>query len=161
MAKFKITKEEFYLAVLFAIMGFIASSREVLLYLNNLDPISGMVVYYAIIGIAYVILSKFGFTVIKRIENPTQILGLLMITFAFFIIFGWTSAYVQEVTTGAADQASVIFYQCEDGATYYLYTQVLGITDVENARLLTFVFTPFILTLIGGYLVVKPKLDLF
>jgi hypothetical protein len=157
--KFAITSKEFLLAVTLAVMGFLFSSREWILYLNSLNPIQGLVIYYIILYSSLTILSKMGLVVFNiKIQNPVQTFGLLLITFAFFIIVDWESQYVQLITKGNIEQASNVFYQAEDGATWYFWTNVVGVKDVETARWLTFVITPFILTLIGAFLVTRVEL---
>lgn len=156
---FKITSSEIKLAIVFAGLGFIFSSRSWLLWLNSFDPIKGLFIYYIILYISIFILSKFNLIIYKfRIEKPLQVLGLLLITFAFFILVDWESAYVQYITTGSTEGASVIFYQCEDGATWYFWYNVMNVKNIEMARILTYVITPFVLVLIGSYFVSKPTI---
>jgi hypothetical protein len=152
--KFKITPKDLTLAVVFAIMGFIFSERSWIQWMNSLNPIEGLFVYYIILYTSLFILSKltlvvFGF----RITNISQTFGLLLITFAFFILVNWVNPYVQYITTGSLSGASNVFYQCEDGATWYFWNTIVGIKDIETARILTYSVTTFILTLIGAGLV--------
>lgn len=155
----KITQKEILLSLAFATLGFAFSTREWLLFLNSLNPITGLVVYYTILYSSLILLSKAGLTIYKfRIDKPLQVLGLLLITFSFFILVGWSSNYVQYVTTGSTEGASVVFYQCEDGATFYFWYFIVGIRNIELARFFTFVFTPFTLTLLGSWLVTKPEI---
>jgi hypothetical protein len=65
----------------------------------------------------------------------------------------WENPYVQIVTTGSFEGASPVFYQSEDGVAWWAWSQLLPTANVETLRLLAFVFTPFILCLIGGLLV--------
>lgn len=150
----QLTSKEIGLAVGLALMGFVFSTREFLLWLNVLNPFSGMIVYYLILFAVLYVLSRLDLVVFGfKIKNLQQTFGLLLITFAFFITVDFTSPYVQYVTMGNLTGASQIFYQCEDGAMWFLFSQVLPWASIEVIRLLTYVFTPFILTLIGGLLV--------
>jgi len=161
MSKFQLTKEEFLLAVLLALCGLIFSAKSWLVYMADLTPMQGFGIYYLILFIATLALSKLGFSVFNvKISDLSQILGLLLITFSFFVVFNWENPYVQYETMGDFDGASPAFYGSEDAVTWYFYTNTLGITDTDQARILTFVVTPFALTLLGGYLVAKPKLNL-
>jgi len=154
-----ITWRELSLAVVLAVFGFLFSTKEFLLFLNSLNPLVGLVVYYCILFCVMFVFSKFGFTVMNiKIQNILQIIGAMMITFAFFIIVDNESAYVQFVTTGSVEGSQNIYLQSEDGATWYFWYNILGIVNIELARLLTFVFTPFVLAIVGGLLVTKRQL---
>ena len=157
--KFAITSKEFLLAVSLAVMGLVFSMREWILYLNSLNPIQGLLIYYIILYSSLIVLSKMGLVVFNiKIKNPIQTFGLLLITFAFFIIVDWESPYVQLITKGNIEQASNVFYESEDGAIWFFWTNVVGVKDVETARWLTFVITPFILVLVGAFLVSKVEI---
>jgi hypothetical protein len=146
--------KEITLAVALAVMGFLFSTHEMILFLNDLIPLQGLLVYYVIVYLALFILSRmdlviFGF----KIKTVMQTVGLTIITFAFFITVNWTSPYVQYVTTGSVQGASNIFYQSEDGAIWYLWSLLLPTVGVEVVRILTYVVSPFLLALLGGLLV--------
>jgi hypothetical protein len=150
----KLTEKELALALALAVVGYAFSSRTWLLYLSGINPLQGLIIYYVILyGCLYVLsrmdLVVFGF----KIKDPLQTLGLMLITFAFFICVNWESPYVQLVTTGSLDGASPVFYQAEDGALWYAWSQALPQADIETLRILTFAVTPFVLTLVGGLLV--------
>ena len=154
-----ITWRELSLAVVLAVFGYIFSVKEYLIFLNNLNPITGLFVYYVILFCVMFIFSKFGFTVMNiKIQNVLQVIGATMIAFAFFIIVNNESAYVQYTTEGTLSGSSNVYLQSEDGATWYFWYNVLSITNIELARLLTFVFTPFVLAIVGGLLVTKRQL---
>jgi hypothetical protein len=94
----------------------------------------------------------FGF----KIKEPLQTFGLLLITFAFFICVDWESPYVQLATRGSIETVgniTPVLFQSEDGATWFLWKQAFPWLDIETLRVLTYVLTPFILTLIGCLLV--------
>ena len=158
MADFEITSKEFLLVAVLALMGFAFSSRPWLLYMNTLDPFQGLLIYYIIMYTSLYVLSWAGLVIYNiRIENPIQVFGLLLITFAFFITVDWESQWVQYVTKGNVEMASPVFYQSEDGATLFLWSKVYPIApeNMETLRLLTYVVTPFLLALAGAMLVVK------
>jgi len=152
----KISKREWYLAIAFGILGFVLSSRQSILYLNTLDPISGLVVYYALMTGALFVLSKAGLIVANiRITGSQQVLGTLLIIFAFFILVNFESAYTQYVTEGKLTGASRVFFESEDGATFYFWHDVMKVVDIEQSRVLTYIITPFILVIIGSTLATK------
>jgi len=151
---FKLTDKEVYLACAFAVMGFLFTMRPWILWMNTLTPFSGLIVYYVILYGALYVLSKLGLTVFGiKIDDKFETLGLLMITFAFFITVDWESAYIQWITNGSLTGQSVLYLQSEDGATFYLFQQLLPWAGAEAWRYLTYVLTPFVLALFGGLLV--------
>lgn len=151
---FKVSSKEWALAAIFAVAGYLLTMREVIMRLNSLDPIAGVAVFYAILYITLAVLSHFGLVIWKfRIDTPMKTLGLLLITFAFFIIVNWESCYVNTVASGSCSGVSSVYFASEDGAVWYLWTHVAEIADVEIARILTFSVTPFVLAVVGGALV--------
>lgn len=157
---FNITQKEVGLAIALAALGFVFSAREFLLFLDKQTPLAGLLIYYLVLGTTIYALSHFELVVLgAKIKNLEQVTGLVLITFAFFIVVGWSSGYVQLVTGHAVESVSNVFYQCEDGAVWDLWYNIVGIRDVETARLLAFAVTPFGLALLGGYFATKkPKL---
>ena len=153
MVSLELTDKEVGLAVILAFMGFILSSHQWILFLSGLTPLEGLIIYYIILYVTLYILSQLGLVVLGiKIKEPLQTFGLLLITFAFFIVVDWESAYVQYVTIGSLEGASPVFLQSEDGAVFWVWEQLLPAAPVETWRILTYVLTPFILTLIGGLL---------
>ncbi|OIP20532.1 hypothetical protein AUJ91_01110 [archaeon CG2_30_31_98] len=154
-----LTWRELSLAVIIVVFGFLFSTKEFLLFLNTLNPIYGFMLYYFILFLVLFVFSKFGFVIMNvKIQNIVQVIGSTMIAFAFFIVVGWESAYVQYITLGSYGEISNIFLQSEDGAVWYFWYNIIGIVNIELARLLTFVITPFVLVIVGGLLVTKRKL---
>lgn len=154
--RYKITEKEFMLAIVFGILGFLFSMREWILFLDSLNPFQGLVVYYIILYVSLLILSKLGLIIYKfKIENPIQVFGALLITFSFFIIVDWESPYIQAITGRSYDTNAIsqVYFQCEDGAVWWVYENIFKITDIGMLRILTYVITPFILSLIGALLI--------
>ena len=147
-----ITAKEFYLAISFSILGFLLTTRLLLNTLEGLNLFLGFIVYYAIIFLTIFILSKldlviFGF----KIENLAQKIGLVLITFSFFILVNWESPYINIVTHGTAENVSNIYFMSEDGIVWGFWDLIFN--NVTLLRVLTFMVTPFLLTLLGGLLV--------
>lgn len=152
----QLKQHEILLAVAFAVFGFLFSTREWLLWLNSLNPLTGLLVYYAVLYLSLYVLSKLGLTIFNvKITTWQQTFGLMLITFAFFVVVDWTSAWVQYVTTGSYAGTSVIFLQDEDGAVFYIWQQLLPTAAAETLRVFTYVITPLVMALIGGLLVDK------
>jgi hypothetical protein len=157
MVDLEITREELALVLVITIMGFAFSMRPWILFLDSLNPFTGLIVYYIILYITLYVLSKMGLVIWKiRIKTPLQVLGCLLITMAFFITVDWESPWVQYVTGRAGADVSNVLYQAEDGAFWYLWSFL--ISNFEVLRILTYVITPFILTLIGVILVKKAEI---
>lgn len=155
----KITRQELMLAAIFGMAGIIFSNRGWLLFLNGLNPIWGFLAYYSIVLVCIFILSRLGLVLFDhKIENILQIIGTILIFFSFFLIFNWTNPYIQYVTQGHIDGASNIYVNnSEDGLTWYLWSFLTP--NVVFLRFLTYMFTPFVLTLIGG-LLIEEKISL-
>jgi hypothetical protein len=155
-----ITRNEILLGLAFAIVGFFASMRGTIFFLNGLDPIVGVIVYYAILYITMFILAHFGLVIWKfNIKTPIQTLGLLLITFAFFLVVDWESCYVNTVIHGSCSMTSSLYFASEDGATYYFWDTFIGVKNPEISRYFTYVLTPFLLVMLGGAMV-KGKIKL-
>jgi hypothetical protein len=162
MSKLKLESREIKLAVILGILGFIFSMRAWIMFLDKQTVLVGFLIYYGILYITLLILSKLGFVMLgKKVGNWKQSMGILLIMFSFFIIFNWESPYVNLVAKGNIDNVSPIYFQAEDGITWSFYQDTLGVKDIETNRLLTFVLTPTITGLLGGYLLMnKPKVSL-
>jgi hypothetical protein len=150
---FKLTKNEIMLAVILAVAGYFLNSKEFILFLNTLNPLQGLLVYYVIWYSFLFFLSTLGLVVLGvKIKSLAQVLGVVLIIASFSVITSWTNPYVQIVTKGSEEGASTVFYQSEDGVGWWFFESVLGIKDVELLRILTFVVYPFILAIVGGLL---------
>ena len=157
----KITKQEMILAILFAAIGLILTTKSFLTFDSGLTPIQGLIVYYIILFSLIIIMTKVGLSVAHiEIKQASQTIGLILIMISFFIVTNSENQYIQYATMGTYDGASPLFYHTEDAVVYYFYNTTLGVQSIALLRILTFVITPFILTLLGGYLVTKPKLNL-
>lgn len=158
----KITREGILFALALAVMGFVFSMRDWILWMNTLNPFEGLVVYYVIMYACLLVLAHFGLVIWKwKIETPLQVLGAVMIEFAFFITIDWESCYIQTMISGSCAAISNIYFGAEDGAVYYLWSTVTQ--NVDALRILTYVVTVFAMALIGVSLVIaeggKPKIN--
>jgi hypothetical protein len=137
------------LPVVFAILGFLFSTRTFIKNYNKLPPYGGLILYYIILTIVIITLEYFGL-IIAGIEfmNFKHTLATLLIVFSFFIIVDWESCYINIVTEGNCKNVSNMYFASEDGAVYDLYNRVFP-NKHELNRILTYVVTPFILCLVG------------
>lgn len=142
------------LAIIFAVIGYIATIRSWLLWLNKLNPFEGLLIYYSLVTLTVLILQYIGLVVADiNFIGWQQTLGTIMLYYAWHILFNWTSCYVNMVTTGQCDpdKISPVFFNSEDGAVYFLFSKITD--NIEINRILTYVVTPFILTFIGVHLI--------
>lgn len=139
-------------ATVFAILGYIFSSRQLIQFLNSLNPFQGLLFYYLQLFVTLEVLQYFGLVVGGvKMESLTQTIGQLLIVFAFFIIVDQESAWVAYVVgeeEGKPKDYPVVYTQAEDGAVYYLWSTYVT-PNPETARLLTFVVTPAALVVLG------------
>jgi hypothetical protein len=155
----ELTKKEFGLAAIIALMGFAFTSRPFLLWLNDLTPLEGLVVYYALLYTVAFILSKLGLVVFgEKVENPLQVFGVILVTFAFFIVVDWESAYISYAVNGPSNVPN-IYLQAEDGAIFWIWQQILPTATMQTLRLLTYVLTPFLLA-VTGLILISEEIEL-
>lgn len=142
------------LSLSFGVLGFIFSTRYWIKTIDKLSPSQGLLIYYMIMYIAIYILAYFGLVIgHSKITNYTHTFGVIMILFAYFIIFNWESEYVNIISKGSFDKNKIskVYLQSEDGATFDIFYNLTR--DVELSRVLTFIITPIILTFIGSLLI--------
>ena len=132
------------LALAFALVGLIFTSRPWLQWLNTLGPETGLFVKYtAIFGV--VLFLAWADTHFK-IEYKTQALGALLLYMALNIIFNYQSEWIDESGSGNVSR------QTPDGALYHRARKTLNL-DPEFARLLVFVVVPFVIVVVGSRLI--------
>lgn len=152
-------KIDLRLPIVFAALGFLFSSRTWIKHLDALSPISGLIIYYIILTTVVLLLEYFGLIVAGiKFDSLSHTIGTMLIIFSFFIIVSWESCYVNTITKGDCDGVSTVYLQSEDGATYYFWS--LFTSNIELARILTYVITPFVLTLAGQFLITR-KVELW
>jgi hypothetical protein len=139
-------------AAVFALMGYLFSSRRFILFLNELNPLQGLLFYYIQLFVVLELLQYFGLVIGGiRMTSLVQTLGELLIVFAFFILVNQESSWVAHVVGKQEGDYPVVYTQAEDGAVYYLWNTYVT-KNPEVARILTFVVTPVILVSLGLYL---------
>jgi len=150
----KLTSKEFLLALSFGILAFLLSTRSFILFANGLNPFLGFLLYYAIVFLAVFILSKLGLVIANiKIKKVSQVIGMVLIFFAFFLFVNWANPYFQYIVTGSTQGCANIFMNGEDGVTYYFFNSILHITNMTILRWVVFPVTAFVLSLLGGLLV--------
>lgn len=148
-------------AGMFALLGWIFSSRSFILFLNQLNPFQGLLFYYLQLFVTLEVLQYFGLIIGGvPMTSLTQTIGELMMIFAFFILVDQESEWIQRVVgekEKKEQHCPKVYLQAEDGATYYLWNTYVT-NNEEIVRFLTFVVTPAILVGIGLYLTGGAKL---
>lgn len=129
------------LALAFAAVGFVFTSRMWLGWLHKLGPEQGLVVkYLAILG---TVLFLDAVDPTLKFEHKTQALGAVMILAAFNMIFNYQSEWIEE---SGSDNVQI---QTPDGAVYHRVRTNLNLNS-ELARVVTFVLVPFALVFFGS-----------
>jgi hypothetical protein len=154
---FKLSNKEVLFAIALAVLGFAFTFKEVIFFLNDLNPVEGLLISWFIYFSILAVFAHYDLVIFKyHIKDIKQILGASLITLAFFIITNWESCYIERTVGGVCENISPIFFQSEDGAIWYLWSAYTG--DLLILRVLTYIITPFILALVGGYLVTKTQI---
>lgn len=132
------------LALAFAAVGLVFTSRPWLRWLHSLSPEQGLAVkWMGILGAIFIIDTA---DPTLKLEHKTQALGVVMVLAAFNMIFNYQSEWIDE---SGSENVQV---QTPDGALYRRARTDLGLNP-EMARLLVFVVIPFILVFFGSRLV--------
>jgi hypothetical protein len=137
------------LPIVFAVLGFLLSTKTWIRAYDKLPPYGGLIVYYTIITITILALEHLGLAV-GGIEffGFRHTIGTLLVVFSFFILFDWESCYINIVTKGDCKDVSQTYFASEDGAVYDLWNRLFP-EKYELNRILTYVLTPFVLCLVG------------
>lgn len=140
--------------LILASAGYFFTTKFWIMFLNKLSPAKGLLVYYCVITILFLILMKIGVN-IGGIEfnSIRHVIGSLLIFFSFFILFDFTSCYQNQVLYGTCENIPNIFLQTEDGTVYNFWSHFTK--NITYLRILTYMITPFVLTLIGIFLITK------
>lgn len=144
----------FLYASIFALLGWVFSTTTYIQFIDRLNPVQGLLLYYIVIFIAITLLQHIGLKIGDVVHDTNiQTIGTMMILFSFFIVVNWQSEYGCYVTQKdcSEEKVSQIFMNSEDGATFYLWNKITN--NINTSRWLTYVFTPFLLTMIGFKLI--------
>ena len=145
---FNITKREFYLSLVFAVLGLFFTTSQYIEYRIGLSPLVGLLLTYVLLYITLFTLSKLGLIIWNMATfDFKQLAGILLILFSFMLITDWVSIYY--ISQSYIDP-NVIIPQSEGGAVYYIWDNLVGIEGENQLRVLTFILTPFFLSLTGS-----------
>jgi len=151
---------QFMLPIVFALMGFLFSTRRYITTVDKLPPHIGLLVYYTILTIIVLALQRCGLVIgDTEMTSWRSSIGSMFIVFAFFITIAGGSCYVNYITKGHCNDISNIYFSSEDGAVYHLWDKLFPGKHSRN-RLLTYIFTPFVFTSLGVLLLSTEKVKL-
>lgn len=137
-----------------AMGGLIISTRFWITFVNKIPSYYALLIRYAIILVLLLIFRKIGIK-IGNIEFDTigHIIGSILIIFSFFIIFDLSSCYHNELLNGECTSVPELYLASEDGIVYNFWKNYTR--NINHLRILTYMITPFLLTLIGIFLIPK------
>ena len=154
------------LGVLFGVIGLLVTTLSFVKFVNSMNPIKGLLFYYLVFFTSLFLLSKFDLVILGiKINNIQRILGLFLITIAFFIVTDWSSPYYNLVLNKpvSPDVINPVYFQTSDGAVWYAWSLLIPTTTPTRifiVRVLTYFITPLGLALLGGILLKgKPKIN--
>ena len=121
MEKFKITGKEWaFIGVMF-VLALIFTNQYWVRFLAGFNPLVGFLIYYAIVYISLILMSYLGLVVFGvKIKKPLQILGSGLVLFAFFLIFNWSSNYINLIHAENA-----LINNSEDGMVFWLWSSLI------------------------------------
>lgn len=152
IAGYGVTVKELITAISLAILGFIFTTKPYINFINNMTPPTGyffnLIMFYAFI----LILSYLGMTFIGfKIDRWDKVFGMFFITYAMLLITNFNSPYFNLSLGYPIENISNIYFQSADGAVWFLWLKLWD--NMVFLRMMTYVFTPFALVCIGGFLI--------
>lgn len=156
---FGITIKELFLALAIAAIGFVYSSANIIIELNKLDPIKGLLASYIVIYSIFYLLSRYDLVIWKfHLKNPKNALGATLITMAFVIATSIGAPNAAYVLGGEVGKVGNLALQSPDGVFWYLWSFLLP-DNPAILRILTYVLTPFVMTLVGSKLLTRIEVE--
>ncbi len=144
--------DNFKLPLALAILGFVLTTRKWIMFMHTLNPFAGLVVYYTILTLIVIMLEYLGLVIAGiKLDSIQHTMGTILIIFAFFITVKLESCYINTIAKGSCVDISNVYLQSEDGAVYWLWTHLFN--NPKTLRLMTYVFTPVLLSFIGTFLI--------
>jgi hypothetical protein len=155
----KLDWKDVVLAVIIAGLGFLFTASFFIKFLDSMSPLIGVLFYYIIFFVLTIVLSKLDLIILTfKVNDWSKFIGMFLITMAFVIILSWGgyARYVEYANTPPeAQTGGNILFQSLDGIVWWGFAAIFPpVTPfkIGLVRFLTYVFTPFMLTLLGGLL---------
>lgn len=158
--RYSITWNEWLFVLIMTILAIIFTNEFFLRFLASLNSFLGFAIYYIIVYSCLIIMSYFGLVIFGvKIKHPLQVFGTGLILFSFFLIFDWSSNYLNIVNASKA-----LINNSEDAISWDFWALIINPTLSTFRRWLTwalaFPITVFFITLIGVFLSKrKPKIN--
>ena len=155
-----------------AMIGALAASRSFIVFMNKLNPLQGLVIWYSLLAIAlFIILHGRSITVAglgTRSLGFAEIIATLMIVWAFQIVLGVESPWAAQASGINPSQVPGVLYQSEDGVTYTIlynlfwslspyFPNPLWKTYPDFIAFTTYVLAPIILVLLASLILTAKK----
>ena len=132
-------------------------------FLNSLNPVMILLIWYMVLGyLIWILFQKGNERWGYRSLTPGQIAGILLLVFAVMIVLRVESPWAAAAIGQNPSQVPAILYASEDGVTYMIWDQLTkGLGDgpilwyqtrAELLADLTYIATPVILTLLASVL---------
>ena len=150
-------------AAILGMMGWLFSRGCMLQFLNSLNPIMILFIWYMVLGyLIWILFQRGGERWGYRSLTLGQIAGILLLVFAVMIVLRVESPWAAAAIGQNPSQVPAILYASEDGVTYMIWDQLTkGLGDgpilwyqtrAELLADLTYIATPVILTLLASVL---------
>ena len=163
--------------LILATLGFVFSSGWWLKMFNRLVPPLGLTARYVAIFVVILLMKRMGLAATTaESKDLLYALGVFLVVFAFFLVFGGQSLYTAQVLQPKSPSPAVeqeeeealeieearvlnMYLNSEDGAIYYLFYNLAGLKQ-QPSRILTYVITPVILAIVGLVLIQGHPIEL-
>jgi len=147
-----------------AMIGVLAASRDFILFMNRLNPLQGLVIWYSLLAAALLIILHGSRVSVAglgtRSLGLTEVAATLMIVWAFRIVMGVESPWAAHASGVSPSQVPGVLYQTEDGVTYTLlynlfyafsphFPNIIWKTYPDFIAFMTYVVAPIALVLLA------------
>ena len=155
-----------------ALMGFLVAYKNFIVFMNKLNPLQGLVIWYGLLAMALLIIFHGRTVAIAGVGSRSlgllEVAAILMVVWAFQIVLGVESPWAAYASGKNPEQVPNVIYQSEDGVTYtFLYNLFWSLspyfpnqlwkTYPEFIAFLTYVIAPIILVGLASLLLSAKK----
>jgi len=155
-----------------ALMGFLVAYKNFIVFMNKLNPLQGLVIWYGLLAMALLIIFHGRTVAIAGVGSRSlgilEVMAILMVVWAFQIVLGVQSPWAAYASGKSPEQVPNVIYQSEDGVTYTLlynlfwslspyFPNQLWKTYPEFIAFLTYVIAPIILVGLASLLLSAKK----
>jgi len=156
----------------FGLIGLLIASRGFIIFMNKLNPLQGLLIWYMLIGFALLLLFHGHSISISGVGTRglgfLEVIASLAIIWAFQIIISVESPWAAEASNLDPNQVPQILFQSEDGVTYYIFYQAFKFlensfpflawkTYPDFIAFMTYVVAPILLLLFAAAILSAKK----